>query len=198
MKKIFIVISLSLGMLLLNQACTNNVQEFVGPNRDQDQVIEQIQTRLDSQFNIKKISREELPEGIVPLEVKNEDELNVYLQKFEKISITPIVNKNKRLLVKNRSEGPGSHSHVVSSDGYDILIILAWEKRGSGSISVTSTNAETWFFTAWEQTSGVASWDGPNTINYNVTGLLKFYVGIGDNIIEFSRTAVTLEGSVGV
>ena len=76
------------------------------------------------------------------------------------------------------------------------MITLAWAEVGE--IQVASTNARTWFFSEWQQNTGVAAWSGNHRIDYNVTGTVKVYAVAKFELVVIARQQVTISGYVNV
>ena len=153
------------------------------------------------------ISKESIPEGIEPIVLKDKAELYDFIKEMDKVELCGIIDSidtesemvATRSLLKNRSEGPGITS--ITSDlasGYTIIIQLAYTEKGSGSINVSSTQANTWAFAKWEQTSGVASWIGESSIQYSVAGNITWYIVVDLEFIEVDRKNMTVSGTVHV
>ena len=71
---------------------------------------------------------------------------------------------------------------------------IAYEKKVSGPISVSSDNKNTWVFSSWTQTAGVANWRSSSSINYAITGIIKWYVLIQTDLFEVSRRETSVSG----
>ncbi|MDD3038919.1 hypothetical protein [Bacteroides sp.] len=83
---------------------------------------------------------------------------------------------------------------VELGKGYDILIHLVYKKKGSGPISVSSDNKNTWVFSSWTQTVGVANWRSSSFINYAITSIIKWYIIIQTDLFEVNRRETSVLG----
>lgn len=190
-----ILLSFCCTVVAAMQSCSRNSDEFTIKNSALS--CTDISS-LKAPFirTIKSINEDALPKGVVPLQLQTKDELNDLLKEIENIQCN--ITTNKKPIIKSRSEsGPGSFSSVHYYGDYDILVVFAWEEKG-GELQVATTNASSWYFSAWEQTTAVAAWDGMHRIRYDITGIIKIYVLVELELFEISRIPVTMNGYVNI
>lgn len=158
-----------------------------------------IDSKLEQQ--ITKIDRADLPAGITPIRLNSKREVYDLIEKLNNIELNVSFSNESPILprIKTRSESnvnmPGIkdvNAHLAQ--GYDIIIQLAYEQKGSGPIGVSSYNANTWVFSSWTQTSGVANWRSANSINYSVAGIIKWYILIDTDLFEVNRRSMSVSG----
>jgi hypothetical protein len=157
-----------------------------------------IETNFNSENAIKNISNYQIPEGVTPIVLKNKEELYALCEKIDNMEIEAVFIENFRPRLKGFSEHSGSVSTTtnIHSNNYQILITLAWSSIG-GSITVSSVNYSTWYFSSWTQNTGVANWEDNNSrIRYNITVTLKIFALIDMQLFEVSRHNKTVSGYI--
>lgn len=188
MKHFFVVTAL--GLMIGLSGCTDESEEFsVDTKKCQ---IEKAQ--------IKIISQSDIPEGIQPMKFESKTELDDFINEINSIEIGTLQDPEVGVtLIKTRAEGgPGTKSIPTDLDSkgeYKILIDLTYAKKGEGEIQVASKNASTWTFSSWTQDTGVASWRGNSSIQYALTGTIKWYVVLEWEFIEASRRSFSISGT---
>lgn len=150
---------------------------------------------------IAEISKADLPMGITPLKLNNKGDIYALIEKLDKIELNASFASETPALprVKTRGESNVNLPGIKDVDaqlaqGYDIVIHLAYEEKGRGPINVTSDNSTTWVFSSWTQTAGVANWRSANSINYAITGIIKWYILIQTDLFEVSRRDTSVSG----
>ena len=176
---------------------------MVGCSNDENAKFE-VDTELENRCIA--ISMEDVPEGVEPLVLKDKAELYELIEKLDNVNLCVTEAPSKAGLVsiralKDRSERGGIKSIETNLNpggqtDYTILIQLAYAQRGSGSITVTSTEANTWYFSSWTQTAGTASWLGQSSIQYSIAGDIKMYIMIKLQLFEVRRVNMTVDGTV--
>lgn len=201
MIKKFTTLLLFIAIGVLIQSCNKGFEEIALETKADDLVLKStkidLKTRANCNNSIRSITKAEIPEDVTPLVLKDQQELEDLLDKLAATNLQ-VVDKMVPKLATTRQEGPGSNGHIVYYGSYDIMLTLAWSERGRGDISVHTTNASTWYFSKWEQNTGVASWDGNSRIRYDVTGTIKVYVLVSAELIEISREGATINGFVNI
>lgn len=162
-----------------------------------------VEVKSVSEVQIRTVNKDEIPKGIRPLQLDSQDELDKFVAEFGQVDFNGLRIGKKVKRVKTRSEDDDNRAGTVNitadlGGGYTILIHLAYERKGSGSINVSSEEASTWFFSTWTQTSGVASWYNESTISYSITGDVKVYVVANLEWIEISKQNMSIDGTTSV
>lgn len=179
------LIILLLGFMIVFNACEKDDDFSINPEMNE---------------RITEISQSQLPAEVIPLRLNSKAELYTLIEKLDKVelnvSFSSEIPKLPRL--KTRAEAPDlpgiTNVDAELGKGYDIVIHLAYEKKGSGPISVSSDNKNTWVFSSWTQTAGVANWRSSSSINYAITGIIKWYVLIQTDLFEVSRRETSVSG----
>lgn len=160
----------------------------------------------ESQIQMRKITSNDIPTGITPIVLKDKAELNEFIENIEYLKITKSnepINNSRRFIKRTKSieeiESVGTKNittKVYSNYLGDnvILIHLAYDKEEK-EVDVSSENYETWPVATWTQTSGKAKWSGDSSIEYSITGDIKWYVIVELQFIEISKQNFTIEGN---
>jgi hypothetical protein len=154
--------------------------------------------RPDLEKRIKYISKSEIPKGVIPIQLNNMDELYALIERMDIIKVVGVNIdnfKNKRFKAKGNMEvGTVNTTADVYGSSYVINIHLPYDLN-KHEASVSSENSETWHFSSWTQTSGVATIND-NKIDYSLTGDLIWYAIVSWNFIEIDRKNIPVSGKI--
>lgn len=173
-----------LGLMIVFNACDKESDSSTNPEMNK---------------RITEISESKLPAGVIPLKLNSEADMYALIEKLDKVELNVSFLSEIPTLprIKNRREVdlPGiTDVEAQLAEGYDIVIHLAYEKKGQSPIFVSSDNKHTWVFSSWTQTAGVANWRSANSINYAITGIIKWYIIIQTDLFEVSRRETSVSG----
>lgn len=161
-------------------------------------------TNSEIDSRITEISESQLPLGVIPLRLNSKSEMYTLIEKLDTVKLNVSFSSEISTLprLKNRSEVPDlpgiTNVDAQLAEGYDIVIHLAYERKGQGPIFVSSDNKNTWVFSSWTQTAGVANWRSANSINYAITGIIKWYIIIQTDLFEVNRREMSVSGDEAV
>lgn len=188
--KLFFAVT-ALGLMIGLSGCTEEREEFHVDTTNHQ--AEEAQIRV--------ISQSDIPEGIQPMAFESKTELDDFINEINNIEF-----ETSRALavsvtrIKTRTEGGSAGTKSITADldskgEYQILIDLTYARKGEGEIQVASKNVNTWVFSSWTQDTGVASWLGTSSIQYALTGTVKWYVILELEFIEVSRRSFSVSGT---
>lgn len=156
-----------------------------------------------SDISYRLIPSSEVPEGIEPIVLNNEQELINLLQNIVKIKIRSVNERTEFTLnsinpIKTRSELPGNASSISTVNNHEILVTCSWDMLGA-PITVYTTNYNTWYFQEWRHNTGNGGWANNNTrINYDYTGSIITFAYVNGYVVEIRREHCSGNGYINI
>ena len=207
MKKKMRNLLLFVGFVLFYACFTNLEEDLFGETPmtrvmiDDGEPVSSVVYVSSEKTTIRKISTDEIPEGVTPIVFESEEELEAFAQRLDSIFEGPwqVVEEEevgiKTMQTRNEVGSGNSKTVEVKSGDHTINVTLRYERIGSGNIIVTSAASDGWINTAWQHISGSGSWSGTSRIDYTVSGYIKFYGYFMGSYTEVNKQQVTISGT---
>jgi hypothetical protein len=155
--------------LSLVTSCSNNSNE--------EDMVSNLSAKV-TRSNMREISLSEIPKGITPYVVKNDEELSELINKFENtqaVMSSPLIVDS---VINNRSFKVQDHYSSSDSFGvYQICYSVMYDnERKSSTITISSGLSGFHPMIEWIVTSKIATWVTPYSFDWTLQGYLSLYV----------------------